>query len=219
MVDTHLIFARLSVEIVGSSSPAMLDQDIISIRFSERRSKRCLLEVVLNNWDNGSYKYSEGNLLRIGTNIRLRSGDVVLAEGKIISLAPSFTDSIAPTLKFTVGAKPVSRSVQQEGSLLTYGEELLEFHPILSNIAKSSHLKIYATGTTVGMPEIRSGEVIKINGIGAAFSGSYKVKEATHTFDGISGYRTSFDCTSSPLPLTKIASKRPSKVLRQKSKN
>jgi phage protein D len=47
------------------------------------------------------------------------------------------------------------------------------------------------SGDTIGTPELRSGKVIDLQGLGPLFSGRYYIEEATHTIDG-NGYQTSF---------------------------
>lgn len=48
-----------------------------------------------------------------------------------------------------------------------------------------------ANGTTVGLPDLRSGRVLVIRGTGQPFDGQYFIKETTHTIND-SGYRTTF---------------------------
>jgi phage protein D len=50
---------------------------------------------------------------------------------------------------------------------------------------------VEATGTTVGLPDLRAGQKVNIVGVGARFSGRYFVTKTTHTLDD-SGYRTKF---------------------------
>jgi phage protein D len=47
------------------------------------------------------------------------------------------------------------------------------------------------TGSSVGLPDILPGKVVKIDGVGAVFSGDYYVTQATHRM-GSSGYSTDF---------------------------
>ena len=51
---------------------------------------------------------------------------------------------------------------------------------------------VTASGETVGVPGIRSGRMLVLEGIGDRFSGNYVVRTATHTI-GEGGYRTRFD--------------------------
>ncbi len=50
---------------------------------------------------------------------------------------------------------------------------------------------IKATGTTVGLPDLRAGQRICIDNLGARFSGTYFVTDTTHTIND-SGYTTKF---------------------------
>lgn len=59
---------------------------------------------------------------------------------------------------------------------------------ILYNNSKSM---VKASGSTVGLPDLRSGIYLEIGGLGDIFSGRYYVTETTHTIGG-SGYTTNF---------------------------
>lgn len=50
-----------------------------------------------------------------------------------------------------------------------------------------------ATGSTVGLPEIRAGVLLRIDGVGPRYSGNYFVTESTHSI-GDSGYTVQFGC-------------------------
>jgi uncharacterized protein len=60
----------------------------------------------------------------------------------------------------------------------------------LERIAKDM---IKATGSTVGLPDLRAGTVLQVDGLGTRFSGRYFVTATTHTI-GNNGYVTSFEC-------------------------
>ena len=51
---------------------------------------------------------------------------------------------------------------------------------------------VTASGSTVGLPDLRSGCKVEIAGMGSRFNGRYFVTETTHTIDD-SGYRTTFN--------------------------
>jgi phage protein D len=61
---------------------------------------------------------------------------------------------------------------------------------VLQGIAKEM---VKATGSVPGLPDIRSGTVLEIDGLGDRFSGRYFVISTTHTI-GDSGYTTQFEC-------------------------
>lgn len=50
------------------------------------------------------------------------------------------------------------------------------------------------TGSCIGIPDLRAGEMVNISGVGQKFRGAYRLKKVTHRIDG-SGYRTSFEVT------------------------
>jgi len=53
---------------------------------------------------------------------------------------------------------------------------------------------VTATGVkVVGLPDLRSGQVVTIDGVGARLSGEYFVTKTSHTIDD-NGYLTTFDC-------------------------
>jgi phage protein D len=61
---------------------------------------------------------------------------------------------------------------------------------ILEGIAKDM---VKGTGSVPGLPDIRAGTVLLIDGLGKRFSGRYFVMGTTHTI-GDSGYTTQFEC-------------------------
>lgn len=52
---------------------------------------------------------------------------------------------------------------------------------------------VKASGTTVGLPDLRAGQLVNIIGLGSRFSGTYFVTDTTHSI-GESGYTTQFNC-------------------------
>jgi Bacteriophage probable baseplate hub protein len=56
-----------------------------------------------------------------------------------------------------------------------------------------THEMVKGTGSTVGLPDLRAGRRVSIDGLGSRFDGDYFVTGTKHTFDD-SGYVTSFDC-------------------------
>jgi phage protein D len=50
------------------------------------------------------------------------------------------------------------------------------------------------SGSCIGIPELRAGEMVDISGVGKRFSGKYRLRTVNHTING-SGYRTSFEVT------------------------
>jgi phage protein D len=52
---------------------------------------------------------------------------------------------------------------------------------------------VTASATTVGLPDLRAGQLVNIVGLGSRFSGTYFVTDTTHAI-GDSGYTTQFTC-------------------------
>ena len=52
---------------------------------------------------------------------------------------------------------------------------------------------VQASATTVGLPDLRAGQLVNILGLGARFSGTYFITDTTHT-QGENGYTTQFNC-------------------------
>jgi uncharacterized protein len=61
---------------------------------------------------------------------------------------------------------------------------------ILEGIAKEM---VKGTGSVTGLPDLRAGTVLQIDGLGDRFSGRYFVTSTTHAI-GDSGYTTQFEC-------------------------
>ncbi len=62
----------------------------------------------------------------------------------------------------------------------------------LAELRRRLNSRVTGSGGAAGDPRIRAGRVLRLEGLGARFSGSdYRVTAATHTLDG-GGYRTSF---------------------------
>lgn len=58
---------------------------------------------------------------------------------------------------------------------------------------------VKARGTTIGMPELRSGRRVEIVGLGGRFSGQYLLTKTEHTL-GEGGYLTRFECRREHFP-------------------
>ncbi|MDZ7347452.1 MAG: hypothetical protein ONB53_01245 [candidate division KSB1 bacterium] len=63
---------------------------------------------------------------------------------------------------------------------------------ILSELLPRLNNRLTGSGSTIGNPKIKAGEVINLEGLGHQFSGFYRITSAIHSFDG-SGYKTSFE--------------------------
>ena len=61
----------------------------------------------------------------------------------------------------------------------------------LAHLRKLAKELITGTGSSIGLPELRSGQIVRLTGIGARFSGLWRITKTTHTL-GPSGYKTNF---------------------------
>jgi hypothetical protein len=82
-------------------------------------------------------------------------------------------------------AKGKTLSIKPTGFPTALQEILSELLPRLNN-------RLTGSGSTVGDPRIKAGNVINLEGLGEQFSGLYRITSATHTLDS-GGYRTSFE--------------------------
>lgn len=62
---------------------------------------------------------------------------------------------------------------------------------LVSELIPKLNRRLTATGTVLGEPALRAGDVLRIEGTGEEFGGLYRATSVTHTIDG-GGYRTSF---------------------------
>ncbi len=90
---------------------------------------------------------------------------------------------------FTIINRPVGSPADIANSALAIAHEL---RTKLNN-------RLVGSGSCVGDPRIRSGAVIRLEGLGPDFSGDYRVSSANHTIDA-SGYRTSFQVRKELIP-------------------
>jgi hypothetical protein len=67
----------------------------------------------------------------------------------------------------------------------------------LAALLERLYRRLTASGSAIGNPNIRSGKVIALQGLGERFSGLYRITNATHTFDS-GGYKTSFEVRHEP---------------------
>jgi phage protein D len=109
---------------------------------------------------------------------------------------------IAETVSLTDSAFRHNRDIQRYIAVCNPREEIVVNRPVFSAqearrlatglLMDSSTQMVKATGTTVGLPDLRAGANVVIGGVGARFSGNYFVTETTHTI-GSGGYTTRFN--------------------------
>jgi phage protein D len=94
------------------------------------------------------------------------------------------------------GQDAINKSIEQKAEIIatkpveSAAEARQLATQILEGIAKEM---VKGTGSVAGLPDIRAGTVLEIDGLGTRFSGRYFVISTTHTI-GDSGYTTQFEC-------------------------
>jgi len=70
---------------------------------------------------------------------------------------------------------------------------------IISELRRRLNKRLTGSGSCVGDPTIRAGQLIRLDGMGPDFSGDYRISTATHSID-TSGYRTTFEAFRELIP-------------------
>jgi len=88
--------------------------------------------------------------------------------------------------------------------LLSLGRRVIRDQPVDTtldalSVAKSVMQELLegmyeGSGSCIGIPDLRAGSYVSIQGVGKRFSGTYRLRKVTHTIDD-SGYRTTFEVT------------------------
>jgi uncharacterized protein len=127
-------------------------------------------EVVVRGWDNTRKRKIEGKATRadLATN-------GVGPRGRQQVIERSFNQR-----QEVIADRPI----QTETEAKTLARETLE------RIAKDM---VKGSGSVVGLPDLRAGSVLMIDGLDGRFSGRYFVTSTTHTLND-SGYTTQFEC-------------------------
>jgi phage protein D len=127
-------------------------------------------KVTVRGWDAEKKEKIEKTVTR--SDIRTRG---VGAQGGQTNIENSFADR-----EEVITDRPVHTPQEAQ----TLARETLE------RIAKDM---VKGSGSTVGLPDLRAGSVMMIDGLGKRFSGRYFVTATTHTI-GDGGYTTQFEC-------------------------
>lgn len=110
---------------------------------------------------------------------------VIATDFNLDSIVDRMGDTIIDQLTL-FGTKCMSdETVRSFPDALTFAKSVLE--EILEGMFEGS-------GSTIGIPELRAGEMIDVSGIGKRFSGKYRLRKVTHIIDG-GGYRSNFEVT------------------------
>jgi phage protein D len=96
-------------------------------------------------------------------------------------LGSGFVDQLLSLGRYVVRDKKVSNYFEAAALAKTILQQLLE--------------GLYeGSGSCIGIPDLRAGEMVEVRNVGKRFSGKYRLSRVTHTIDE-GGYRTSFEVT------------------------
>jgi len=133
------------------------------------------------------------NTMKPSSKVEVRGYDV---KNKTSFVAKSQTGDENTTM---AGSKPGSQVV---AGAFHRPRQLVQVNvPVASQAEADEHAKailngmglnfVTGNGSTIGLPDIRSGSVVELQGLGPRFSGEYYIDKATHTIGG-NGYQTDF---------------------------
>lgn len=115
-----------------------------------------------------------------------------------LAIFPKALAEAAEAVTSAAGGKAVD--VKSSSYAVAARNILAEYLPRLNN-------RLTGSGSCIGNPAIKASSVIRLDNLGSEFSGSWRVTQATHSFDA-SGYRTSFQARKEvwfgSLPLPKL---------------
>jgi phage protein D len=127
-------------------------------------------EVTVRGWDAVNKKKIEQTAKRSEISIK-----GVGAAGGQAAIEQSFNQR-----KEIVATKPIESDAEAKTLALRTLEE-------------NAKDMVKGSGSTVGLPDLRAGNVVTIDGLGKRFSGRYFITSSTHAM-GDGGYTTQFEC-------------------------
>jgi phage protein D/phage baseplate assembly protein gpV len=204
-VDPAPTPARESVQQVGSDW-ALLQQlaernyfqlfvhwDRLYFRFPRRQP-----EIVTLEWgvSLASFTPRLSTATQIGVEV-LRGYDYEIAE-KIVAVLPvvAVGDDVEEIVErlgdgFLQQLVSLGRYVVRDRPVANYADAIAVARSVLLKIIEGLY---EGSGSCIGMPELRAGDLVEIRGVGERFSGFYRLSKVTHRL-GVGGYTTSFEVT------------------------
>jgi phage protein D len=126
--------------------------------------------VAVHGWDPVNKKKIEGKADRSQLSV-----DTVGASGGQAAIEQSFKER-----KEIIATKHVESQAEAD-------------HVALHTLEQNAKQMLKASGSTIGLPDLRAGSAVYVEGVGTRFSGRYFVTASTHAI-GDSGYTTQFEC-------------------------
>jgi hypothetical protein len=207
------ILSRIDIRLDGKPLDDEILRDLLRLTFQDELDGHDAFELTLNNWDEQrrELKYAEALRFDPGTRIEIRLGETggksgqPVIKGTIDTVRQCSPADGCPTLVLTGSGTTRRRTKRskQQPLRLRYGESLIQFEPVLtlarpvskagaSRTDSGRRAEVTASGTSIGIPELRAGTLIEIQALGERFSGNYLVIATNHTI-GDSGYTASFE--------------------------
>jgi phage protein D len=199
----------------------IVQENEFDLLFLKRRARQLGYELIVSEQDSGTVLRLVNSLLRRENPLKLvyRSS---MRGGPLIDFQPRFStarqpeslelNSWNPLEKKTISVRVGRNDLRirdphfDRGSIAAAVQkrtEVISAEPVqdesegrrratdyLERIVKDT---MTATGRTVGLPELRAGSVLQIEGVGERFSGRWFVTSSDHSI-GSGGYTTSFAC-------------------------
>lgn len=205
--------SRIDIRLDGKLLDDGILRDLLRLTFQDELDGHDAFELTLNNWDEQrrELRYAEALRFDPGTRIEIRLGETggksgqPVIKGTIDTVRQCSPADGRPTLVLTGSGTTRRRTKRskQQPLRLRYGESLIQFEPVLtlarpvskagaSRTDSRRRAEVTASGTSIGIPELRAGTLIEIQALGERFSGNYLVIATNHTI-GDSGYTTSFE--------------------------
>lgn len=184
------------------------------IAFLKERARANFFEVFVH-WDKLYFRcprpQTEAFVLEWGKNLASFSPRLSSAGTAGLQVVRGYSEALAQDIvAFAMAVDlDLDHLVERLGSsaidlLATMGRRIVRDQPIQSPIdaamlARSMLQDILqgmyeASGTCIGLPDLRAGSMVSIRGLGKRFSGMYRLTKVTHSI-GEGGYQTSFEVT------------------------
>ena len=219
-VTDNVIAAQIAIEagLIPVMDPSLifhkkpLPQSGSDMALLKERARANFFDVYVH-WDKLYFQFprlqTDAYVLEWGKNLSSYSPRISSAGLAGLQVIRGYNEQLAQTIVVYAMAADFNPTDIQEklGSagldlLLSLGRRVIRNEKIETSIdaltvAKSIMQEILegmyeGSGNCIGIPTLRAGQYISIQGVGKRFSGTYRIRKVTHTIDE-SGYRTSFE--------------------------
>ena len=136
----------------------------------------------------------DGHDLHVGSAIQVSLGAIahqrIVFDGQVTAIEFVFEENEPPMVVVSATGATPAREVPGTSLVLVRGNELTSAHVRV----QKARAFVSVSGTTTGSPDIVIGSIVRLEHIGASFSGDgYSVTRVGHTFDLEQGLRSTFE--------------------------